>query len=243
MEHAKLLVHRGATRMTRAELVDIEPPPATDTHKPVKHAVFVDVPCEELDRRQITITTEEYAVQRQNNMLFGVMTLNYLKTDEFAAALAFRHSNDMQEAMKMYAGVRVFACDNMALSGSELLLHKKHSKHFSLTAAIPQAFDRYQDGALILQREIEELKESSVSWDTFVRQTFEVFRKKIVPVRLFHPVVNDWYATHPSRADLGTEWELLNAFTLHTKKLAPGPEMRSVVRLGNFFGLGRKVTA
>src|SRR5205807_7863221 len=99
MEHAKLMVHRGATRMTRAELVDIEPPPATDTHKPIKHSVFLDTLHEELDRREIGVTKEEYAVQRQGNYLFGVMTLNYLKTDEFAAALAFRHSNDMQEAM------------------------------------------------------------------------------------------------------------------------------------------------
>ena len=62
MEHAKLLVHRGATRMTRAELIDIEPPQGTDTHRPIKHAVFVDTLCEELDRRQIAISTEEYAL-------------------------------------------------------------------------------------------------------------------------------------------------------------------------------------
>jgi hypothetical protein len=31
MEHAKLLVHRGATRVTRAELAEIEAPPATAT--------------------------------------------------------------------------------------------------------------------------------------------------------------------------------------------------------------------
>jgi len=80
-----------------------------------------------------------------------------------------------------------------------------------------------------------------VSRDLFTRRVFDIFRRKIVPIRLFHPIVSDWYMTHPNRSDVGTEWDLLNAFTLHTKKLAPGPEMRSTVRLGNFFGLGRKV--
>jgi hypothetical protein len=242
MEQAKLMVHRGATRVTREELAHYEPPEATATWKPIKHAHVVDCLYEELDRRQIGVTHEEYAVQRKGNYLFGVMTLNYLKTDEFAAALAFRHSNDMQEAMKMYAGVRVFACDNMALSGSELILHKKHSKHFSLVKSLPEAFDRYQDGALQLQREIDELKESTISRDSANRRIFDIFRRKIVPIRLFHPVIEEWYATHPHRDDLGTEWALLNAFTTYTKKLAPGPEMRATVRLGNFFGLGRKLT-
>src|SRR2546426_5008856 len=108
MEHAKLLVHRGATRVTRAELAEIEAPPATATWKPIKHAVLVGAIHEELTHRNITIVQEEYAVQRKNHMLFGVMVLNYLQTDEFAAALAFRHANDMSEAVKLHAGVKGF---------------------------------------------------------------------------------------------------------------------------------------
>ena len=134
MEHAKLLVHRGAARVTRAELADIEAPPATATWKPIPHATLV-TPFEELTHRNIAVVQEDYAVQRKNSMLFGVMVLNYLQTEEFAAALAFRHANDMSEAVKMYAGVRVFNCDNMSLSGDEIILHKKHSPRFQLAAA------------------------------------------------------------------------------------------------------------
>ncbi len=93
-----------------------------------------------------------------------------------------------------------------------------------------------------LQRDIDELKEATISRDTAHRRIFDIFRRKIVPIRLFHPVVDEWYATHPNRNDLGNEWELLNAFTRHTKTLKPGPEMRATVRLGNFFRLGKKHT-
>jgi hypothetical protein len=55
MEHAKLLVHRGATRVTRAELAEIEAPPATATWKPIKHAVLIGAIHEELVRRQALI--------------------------------------------------------------------------------------------------------------------------------------------------------------------------------------------
>ena len=158
MEQAKLLVHRGAIRVTRAELADIEAPPATATWKPIPHATLVSAIHEELTHRNIAVVQEDYAVQRNKSMLFGVMVLNYLQTDEFAAALAFRHANDMSEAVKMYAGVRVFNCDNMCLSGDEIILHKKHSPRFQLAAALPEAFDKYQHGALQLTRDIDELK-------------------------------------------------------------------------------------
>ena len=146
MEHAKLFVHRGAQYVSRDDLATIEAPAATATWKPIKHSVLVDGIHEEVTRRDIGVTFEQYAVQRNSHMLFGVMVLNWLDNDEFAAALAFRHANDRTEALRMYAGVRVFACDNMALSGDEIILRKKHTAGFSLDQALPEAFDRYQDG-------------------------------------------------------------------------------------------------
>jgi hypothetical protein len=240
MDHAKLIVHRGATRVTRAELVDFHTPPATDTWKPIPHAALVGAIHQELAHRHIGVMKEEYAVQRQTSMLFGVMTLNWLDSNEFAAALAFRHANDKSEAVKMYAGVRVFNCDNMSLSGDEIILNKKHSKHFSLPEALPEAFDRYKEGTLQLQRDIGELQHGPLNTEDAKKYIFDIFRRKIVPLRLFHPVVDAWH-TATAGSDIGTYWTLHNCFTLHTKTLAPNVAMRSTVRLGKFFGLGKAV--
>jgi len=38
--------------------------------------------------------------------------------------------------------------------------------------------------------------------------------------------------------DIAQNWELLQAFTAHTKKLPQGPDRRATGRLENFFGLG-----
>lgn len=43
------------------------------------------------------------------------------------------------------------------------------------------------------------------------------------------------------RINIAQNWELLQAFTAHTKKLLPGPDRRATGRLGKFFGLGRDV--
>ncbi len=63
----------------------------------------------------------------------------------------------------MYAGVNVFVCDNMALSGDEIVMNRKHTSRFSPAAELTKAFDRYRDGALVLQRNIEDMKGGSLS--------------------------------------------------------------------------------
>jgi len=242
MEHAKLIVHRGATRVTRAQLIDFETPPATATWKPIPHATLVGAIHEELAHRHIAVVKEDYAVQRKNHMLFGTMVLNYLQTDEFAAALAFRHANDQSEAVKMYAGVNVFNCDNMSLSGDEIILHKKHSPRFQLAAALPEAFDKYQDGALQLTRDIDDLKGALCSHLDAKEMMYDIFRRRIVPLRLFHPVVESWHMRLPDDDVYSNEWVLHNCFMEHIKKLPPKNAMQATVRLGRFFGLGKKAT-
>ncbi len=239
MEHANLLVHSGAQHVTREALAALDAPPATATWKPIKHAVLVDTIHEEVARRGIGVTAEHYAVQRQNRMLFGVMVLNWLDNDEFAAALAFRHANDRSEALRMFAGVRVFACDNMTLSGDAIILHKKHTSRFDLAQALPEAFDRYQHGTLRLQESIEDLKDTPLNTQDAQGYIFAIFRRKLVPLRLFHPVVDDWDALHP-HASIGNQWTLVNCFTNHLKHLTPNVAMRATVRLGRYFGLGRE---
>jgi hypothetical protein len=113
---ATLTAHRGATLVNREELARYEPPEAEGRWRPVKHSLIVDLMHEELSRREIQITNEEYAIQREGNYLFAALTTNWLDTGETAAAIAFRHANDKTEAMKMYAGVHVFVCDSATRS-------------------------------------------------------------------------------------------------------------------------------
>jgi hypothetical protein len=64
---ATLTAHRGATFVTRDALARYEPPEAEGQWKPVKHSLIVDLMHEELARREIQVTKEEYAIQREGN--------------------------------------------------------------------------------------------------------------------------------------------------------------------------------
>jgi hypothetical protein len=150
------------------------------------------------------------------------------------AAIAFRHSNDQREAMKMYAGVHVFICNNMALSGDEIILNRKHTTRLNVAAELTKAFDRYKDGALVLQRNIEDLKAASLPLADAQRKLFEIFYRRILPTRILIPVT-DSYLPRDDR----TDWGLLNALTLHAKNLPPNGNMRAHAQLGRYFGLGK----
>jgi hypothetical protein len=229
-----LVAHRGAQLVSRDALATVEPPAATTSWKPVKHALIMDLMHEELDRRHIRITKEEYAIQREGTSLFAALTLNWLWDEEMSAAIAFRHANDKSEAMKMYAGVHVFICDNMALSGDEIILHRRHTTRLNVAAELTKAFDRYHDGALVLQHHIGDLKSRPLSLGDAQRQLFEIFYRRMLPVRLLVPVT-DSYLSQDDR----TAWGLLNALTLHAKTLPPHGNIGAHVRLGRYFGLGK----
>ena len=135
--------------------------------------------------------------------------------------------------MKLYAGVRVFACDNTAVSGDEIILRKKHTKNFDIRAELPEAFDRYREGTLILARGIEELKATPCAIDA-KEMIYDLFRRKIVPVRLFHPVVESWHMQLTDDRLVSNAWVLHNCFTEHIKKLTPNAPCEPVCGWGSF---------
>jgi len=200
----------------------------------VKHSLIVDLTHEELDRRDIQVAREEYAIQRKGNYLFAALSTNWLDTGETAAAIAFRHSNDKTEAMKMYAGVHVFICDNMALSGDEIILNRKHTTRLNVAAELTKAFDRHKNGALVLQHNSEDLRAGPLSLGDAQRKLFEIFYRRLLPTRMLIPVTDSYLATEDR-----TDWGLLNALTLHAKNLPPNGNIRAHAQLGRYFGLGK----
>jgi hypothetical protein len=117
----------------------------------------------------------------------------------------------------MYAAVHVFICDNMALSGDEIILNRKHTTRLNVAAELTKAFDHYKDGALVLQRNIEDMKAGPLSLGDAQRKLFEIFYRQLLPTRMLIPVT-DSYLSKEDR----TDWGLINAITLHGSKNLSG---------------------
>ncbi|MGH9459934.1 MAG: DUF932 domain-containing protein [Vicinamibacteria bacterium] len=233
------LIYKNSRLVARGELPSIPTPAPTATWRPIAHADLADAIERELGRRDLAIRTQQYAVQRDGARLFGVMDLSRDLSGEFSASLGLRTSNDKSMAVEIAVGVRVLVCDNLAFSGDLIALRRKHTSGFDLAAEIERALDRYEAQLGVLNGRIEDLQNSKILDEDAKALIFDVFRERILPLRYFPRVSNDYFDPAPGMTDVlpRSQWGLMNAFTRSIREMAPVPGFRATTRLGQLFGL------
>ncbi len=83
---ATLCTDSGAARITRNDLQHLPTPAPSGIWKPVSHTTLVDTLHDELSKKRMVVTQEEYAVYKKGMCLFGVLALDWQSTSEFAIA-------------------------------------------------------------------------------------------------------------------------------------------------------------
>jgi hypothetical protein len=233
-----LITHRGAVRVPKAALMQIQPPAPTGTWKPVAHGVLVNTLTEVLSTRGIAVKKEEYAIQRDGNLLFGVMDLAWGGTMDYYAALGLRTSNDKTFAIQIAIGARVVICDNLLMSGELIALKRKHTAGLDLVEELNAGVRRYELGYQQLGKGLERLKRETLITMEAREILYKVFAQNILPVKLFHPVARS-FAQHVLTREPTTLWTLNNFFIDALKQLtSPSAAFKVSVKLGKFFALG-----
>jgi hypothetical protein len=226
----RLIAHVGAEIVTREQLVNYPAPEPTATWKPVSHGLLVQTLTQVMQDRGLHIVREQFAVQSQK--LFGTFDLEWQKMEEYGAAVGFRHANDKSMPIQIAVGARVFVCDNMSFLG-ELIHTRRHTAKLDLGVELDGAMYRYIQGFRRLVDDISVQKETVMEERKAKTLIYDIFRQKILPMRLFHPLVEDYEAR--AKAEPPTGWLLHNCCTAQIKQLAPAPAFRTTARLGKFF--------
>lgn len=229
--NAMLITHRGSVKVSKETLLQIGAPAPTTTWRPIAHGVLVNTLGDVLASRGLTVRREEYAVQRDGNILFGVLDLAWGETAEYYAALGLRTSNDKTFCIQIAIGLRVLVCDNLAFHGDLIALKRKHTARLDLVEELTAAIRRYELGYGQYQRQVEVLRHTPWSPREARERIYTAFARRIVPVRLFHDVA----LPYVGREDACTAWEVLNSFTSAFKKLNPSVRFAATARLGRFF--------
>lgn len=151
MAQATLISHTPSGQVvTLDELRQIPAGPSLGSrHRPVAHGVLVDAVRDSFAARGYGIAREQYAVAKEGARLFGAIDLLpqtgralFDPSQGQGMAVGIRHSNDQAFALGLIAGVRVFVCDNLAFSGGESLLHRKHTSGLRLDTEIRLGMER-----------------------------------------------------------------------------------------------------
>ena len=244
------LSHRHSALATAAQLSALPPPiPRGPIHQPVAHGRLVAMLKMTALTRGYHISREEFALARNGQRLFGVMDLvrppavavSHEWLNDRGLSIGFRNSTDESLAITMVAGVKVFVCDNLALSGDMIALQRRNTTGLDLAAELTDGFDRFLTHADALNVRITQLQGKPVTDLQAKARIFDLFAERVLPMRLFTDVGRCYF--HPTEATPDcqprTEWGLHNAFTRALKKLAPARAFTANVALGQAFGLSR----
>ena len=80
------------------------------------------------------------------------------------------------------------------------------------------------------------VQEETLLEDTQVKTLlYDIFEKKIVPMRLFGAVAEEYAHVRDNNSNRTTAWWAHNLFTNHIKTMPPAPAFRATARLGKFF--------
>jgi hypothetical protein len=242
-ETAILSAHKDTNLVTRETLRALPAVIGTDTFKPVAHIELVETFERELNRRDIQIVREQFAISKNGMKLFGTLDLTLNGVQGMAAALGFRTSNNREMALQGIAGMRVFVCDNMAFSGETIILRRKHTSGLNLLDEVVEALNQYEIHYRKLKAEIGDLRNYAMENIAAKVMIHDIFARQIMPVR-YMPEVSDTYFTQfvsnpePKYSAFSdrTAWSLMNAFTEVAKLMPLTTRMDATQEIGAIFG-------
>src|SRR5439155_1769648 len=197
---ATLIAHVDTNVVSREQLAMIPTPEGTDTFRPVPHTELVMSIEAILETKGISITKEQFAVRADGSRLFATFDLSLERIAGSCGALGIRTGNDRTMKLQMLTGLRVFVCDNMAFSGDEIILNRKHTSKLDLLPELMGAISRYQVRYSSLLSQVKGLAETTLL-DTEAKAIIhDAFMAEIMPLRYlkdvseayFHPTLPDW---------------------------------------------------
>lgn len=232
-----LMAHVDCNKVTRAELETIPTPMGTDTFKPVSHIELVTSLQAILDSKGISIVKEQFAVRADGSRLFGTFDLSLEGIEGSCASLGFRTANDRTMKISIVAGMSVFVCDNMVLSGDSVILNRKHTSGLDLLPELMGAIGRYQERYAALKSQVADLATLTLTDNEAKAIIHDAFLAEVMPIRYLPNVSKEYFnPTHPNFQP-GNAWSLHNAFTLIMKEMTLNRRMEGTQKLGKVFGL------
>jgi len=235
--NGELVLHCGAEKVSRAELMNVSTPRPTETWRPVPHYEVAELVANEAQRRGYEIVNEAYGLTPRGDRMFGVLRFKPENSGvEYTRALGIRNSHNKQFALGLVAGYSIFICDNLAFSG-DITIHRKHTSGIEISELIPQAFEKLAYQYVRLEERINGMKIEAVSIDAARVITVMAAEIRAIPSCDIIEVLNEFKEPRHQEFSEPTKWSLYNSFTETAKKYSPARADFCYSRLAQLFNL------
>ena len=232
-----LIIHRGGWEATKADLAAVPVPEPTESYYPVPYGRFVEEVELHVPRFGLKIQSEQFALAKGGNQMFGVLTCsNGHGPRDYALAIGLRSSLDRTLAVGMTSGSRVTCCDNLAFSG-EVMMHRKHTVNVfrDLPDLIYRMLSQVSSMRERTDGEIAAMKVRELPPAHAHHLMVEAIRANVLPASRLPKVIEAWEEPKHEEFAPRTAWSLFNAFTEVQKGAPPRAQMEGSLRLSTLF--------
>ena len=132
-------------------------PTPTATWRPVPHIDVVAAVEAAISDRGMAIESERFGLARDQQKMFGVITLVNRNNPEWTRCVGIRNSHDQSFAAGVCCGVSVLVCSNLCFGG-EHLLKRRHTSGIDIAAIASDTIDYLTDGFITLEERLEECR-------------------------------------------------------------------------------------
>ncbi len=149
---------------TRKDLILKTVPIETDSYSPVPNKIIFDTVDEQLYKRGLVISNENFITDRALNKVIGCFDIKHPDSSEIGMRLAFRNSYDKSMTAAFVAGNNVWVCQNGCISG-EMKFVRKHTGNVlnELKEAVVNSIERLEERFAKIIYQSEKMKSIEVS--------------------------------------------------------------------------------
>jgi len=228
-----LIAHRGGWSASLGDIASVIVPEETESYKPVAYSRLIEEVKLHLPRFGLTVEREDYALGRDGQQLFGVLTCrNGVAQNGYNLALGLRSSYDRSLAVELVAGARVFVCDNLSFSG-ESKASRKHT--INVFRDLPELIYKMLSAVSVqkarMVQEIDSMRVTPVDDPLAHHIMVTAVKRNAIPASKLPQVLEQWLRPPHEEFKPRTAWSLYNAFTEVCKSRSPADQMDGTLRL------------
>jgi len=215
MRKLDLLLHCGASKVSR-DVIEMAPTPqATESWTPIPHADLLGRVERVLQLGGMSIIHQAHGLTHDADRYFGLMQVaNGNNADDYGLVLGVRNSHDKSFPAAICLGSGVFVCDNLAFSG-EVKLARRHTRYImrDLPQVITRAVGMLGDHRRKQDLRIETYKGHELSEMKAHDVVINALDCGAVPSTKVPHVLKEW--REPQHEDFRprTAWSMFNSFT------------------------------
>jgi hypothetical protein len=228
---------QGGWTATKADLAAVPVPPETESYVPVPYPRFVEEVELHIPRFNLTIVKEEFALAKEGNRMFGILTcLAPGEGKDYALAIGLRNSLDRTLSVGLCCGHKTFVCDNLAFSG-EVSASRKHTINvfrdlpdmiYGMLSKVSTMRERMDD-------EIAAMKSRQISEMEAHHLMIASLERGVLPASGIPPLLAEWRSPSHDEFRTRTAWSLFNCFTALLKSHSPRAQMERTLALSGLF--------